>query len=176
MELQNKGLIDLEVEMIIFCYSSAIEPVGFGEILSPYEFHVSFMDDELQQIREKKLREMQEAMGMKKKVGILLVEETNFQEFISRNTAVVIDFWAEWCGPCRMVGPIVEKLAREFEGRVVFGKCNTDHNPRIAMNFQISAIPTLLFFSDGKLVNRVIGAYPEEALRAQVAHTFGSKG
>jgi thioredoxin 1 len=139
------------------------------------EFHVCVMDDELQQIREKKLREMREEMSRRKKVGVLLVEEANFQEFINKNTAVVIDFWAEWCGPCRMVGPIVEKLAQEFEGRVAFGKCNTDHNPRIAMNFQISAIPTLLFFSHGKLVNRVIGAYPEDALRAQVARSFGSK-
>ncbi len=132
------------------------------------------MDDELQQIREKKLREMQEAMSGRKKAQVLLVEESNFQEFITRNPAVVIDFWAEWCGPCRMVGPVVEKLAQEFQGRVVFGKCNTDHNPHIAMNFQISAIPTLLFFSQGTLVNRVIGAYPEAALRAQVARTFGS--
>jgi thioredoxin 1 len=134
------------------------------------------MEDELQNIREKKLREMQEAMSAKKKAGVQLVEESNFQEFITRNTAAVIDFWAEWCGPCRMVGPIVERLAQEFEGQVVFGKCNTDHNPRIAMNFQISAIPTLLFFSHGKMVNRVIGAYPEAALRVQVARTFGSKG
>jgi thioredoxin 1 len=134
------------------------------------------MEDELQHIREKKLREMQEAMNAKKKTGVQLVEESNFQEFITRNSAAVIDFWAEWCGPCRMVGPIVERLAQEYEGRVVFGKCNTDHNPRIAMNFQISAIPTLLFFSQGKMVNRVIGAYPEAALREQVARTFGSKG
>jgi thioredoxin 1 len=134
------------------------------------------MDDELQRIREKKMREIQEVMSAKKKKGVLLVEESNFQEFITGNPAVVIDFWAEWCGPCRMVGPMVERLAQEYEGRVVFGKCNTDHNPRIAMNYQISAIPTLLFFSNGKLVNRVIGAYPEASLRAQVARTFGSKG
>jgi thioredoxin 1 len=131
------------------------------------------MDDELHQIRQRKIREMQEAMNAKKKIGVQLVEESNFDQFITRNPAVVIDFWAEWCGPCRVVGPMVEKLAREYEGSVVFGKCNTDNNPRIAMNFQISAIPTLLFFSHGKLVNRVIGAYPEEALRSQVARTFG---
>jgi thioredoxin 1 len=134
------------------------------------------MDDELQQIREKKLREMQEAMSAKKQSGVLLVEESNFQEFISRHSAAVIDFWAEWCGPCRMVGPIMERLAQEFEGHVAFGKCNTDNNPHIAMNFQISAIPTLLFFSHGQLVNRVIGAYPEDAMRAQVVRTFRSKG
>ncbi|MDD1678071.1 MAG: thioredoxin [Methanomicrobiales archaeon] len=134
------------------------------------------MDDELRQIRERKLKELQETMSTKKKIAVLLVEESNFEEFITRNSAVVIDFWAEWCGPCRMVGPAVEKLAQEFGGKVVFGKCNTDYNPRIATNYQISAIPTLLFFSHGKLVNRVIGAYPEEALRNQVARTFGSPG
>jgi thioredoxin 1 len=133
------------------------------------------MDDELQQIREKRLREMQEKMMGRKKVGVLVVEESNFTEFITRNSAAVIDFWAEWCGPCRMVGPVVERLAQEFESRVVFGKCNTDSNPSIAANFQISAIPTLLFFSHGKLVNRVIGAYPEEALRTQVIRIFGSE-
>jgi thioredoxin 1 len=133
------------------------------------------MDDELQQIRERKLREMQEALIGKKPVKVLLVDESNFQEVISKNPAMVIDFWAEWCGPCRMVGPIVEKLAQEFEGRITFGKCNTDQNPRIATNFQISAIPTLLFFSRGNLANRVIGAYPEEALRSQITRTFSSK-
>jgi thioredoxin len=134
------------------------------------------MDDELQRIRERRMREMQEAMSGKKRSEVLLVEESNFQDFITKHTAVVIDFWAEWCGPCRTVGPIVEHLAQEFGGRIVFGKCNTDHNPRIAMEFQISAIPTLLFFSHGKLVNRVIGAYPETSLRAQVVRTFGSQG
>ncbi len=133
------------------------------------------MDDELRQIREKKLREMQESANARKKGGVQLVEESNFQEFITRNSAAVIDFWAEWCGPCRMVGPTVERLAQEFEGKVVFAKCNTDSNPQIATSFQISAIPTLLFFSHGTLVNRVIGAYPEAALRAQVERTFGSK-
>ncbi len=133
------------------------------------------MDDELRQIREKKLREMQESANARKRVGVQLVEESNFQEFITRNTNVVIDFWAEWCGPCRMVGPIVERLAKEFDDRVVFGKCNTDANPQIAMSFQISAIPTLLFFSHGTLVNRVIGAYPEAALKTQVERTFGLK-
>ena len=131
------------------------------------------MDDELHQIREKKLREMQEAIKGKKWAVVRIVDESNFQEMIS-NPEVVIDFWAEWCGPCRMVSPTVEKLAQEFARKVVFGKCNTDDNPRIATNFQISAIPTLLFFSRGKLVNRVIGAYPENAIRSQIERTFGS--
>lgn len=122
------------------------------------------------------MREMQEMVTARKQGEVHLVEESNFHEFIHKNASVVIDFWAEWCGPCRMVGPAVEHLAQEFAGRVVFGKCNTDHNSQIAMNLQISAIPTLLFFSNGKLVNRVIGAYPESALRAQVERTFGSKG
>ncbi|MDD1675349.1 MAG: thioredoxin [Methanomicrobiales archaeon] len=133
------------------------------------------MDDELQQIREKKLQEMRHAMGGKAKGVVRIIEERNFQETMDNNPQVVIDFWAEWCGPCRMVSPIVEKLAQEFAGKVFFGKCNTDQNPRIAGNFQISAIPTLLFFSHGRLVNRVIGAYPEDTLRSQIVRTFGSK-
>jgi thioredoxin 1 len=117
---------------------------------------------------------MQDAMEGKKKATVRMVDESNFQRVIGSHPAVVIDFWAEWCGPCRMVGPLVEKLAGEFAGKVLFAKCNTDQNPRIATNFQISAIPTLLFFSQGRLVHRVIGAYPEEALRSQIIRTFGS--
>ena len=140
------------------------------------------MDDELRRIREKKMKDMMESLVPSKKETspsqkprVLYVDERNFQQMLSEHPAMVIDFWAEWCGPCRMVSPIVERLAAEFAGTITFGKCNTDQNPRIAIQFSISAIPTLLFFSHGSLVHRVIGAYPEEALRSQILRTFGSR-
>jgi len=133
------------------------------------------MDEELHRIREMKMKEMLEVMATKKHPDVIHIDEANFQKVITSHPSVVIDFWAEWCGPCRMVGPIIEKLAQEFRGKVVFGKCNTDQNPRITTRFGISAIPTLLLFSHGTMVQRIIGAYPEESLRAQVIRAFGSQ-
>lgn len=132
------------------------------------------MENELHRIREKKMKEILEVMDAKKHLGVIHIDEANFQQVITSHPSVVIDFWAEWCGPCRMVGPIVEKLSKEFAGKVVFGKCNTDQNPKITTRYGISAIPTLLLFSHATLVQRIIGAYPEESIRAQVIRTFGS--
>ena len=74
---------------------------------------------------------------------------------------LVIDFWAEWCGPCRMVAPVIEELSREYSGQVTFAKCNTDENPGIAGGFGISAIPTIILFRDGNAADIVVGAYFE---------------
>jgi len=99
--------------------------------------------------------------------------DDSFDEALKRYPLVVVDFWAEWCGPCRMVAPAIEELASAMAGRVTFGKCNTDHNPRLAARFGISAIPTLLLFREGAFVDRVIGAYPKEAILARVLRAFG---
>jgi thioredoxin 1 len=77
---------------------------------------------------------------------------------------VLVDFWAEWCGPCRLVGPVVEKLAESYEGQAVIGKVDVDSNPETAMNFGIRSIPTLLFFKNGEIVDRVVGAVPQSVL------------
>jgi thioredoxin 1 len=131
-------------------------------------------DDELARIRERKFKEME--AKMKENTGgiVMHLEQANFSAIARENPALVIDFWAEWCGPCRMVGPVVEELSREFTGRVTFAKCNTDDNAMLANQFGISAIPTLLFFRDGRLADRVIGAYPKEALRTKITQVFGS--
>ncbi|HOF97749.1 MAG TPA: thioredoxin domain-containing protein, partial [Methanoculleus sp.] len=76
------------------------------------------------------------------------------------------------CGPCRMVAPVIEDLARDFDGRVTFGKCNVDQNRAISTQFSITAIPTLLFFANGMLIDRVVGALPKEAVRARVMRAF----
>ena len=132
------------------------------------------MDDELALLREKRRKELEVSMKHeKKRASVENVDETHFQQFISTNQYAVIDFWAEWCGPCRRIAPIMDELSMEFEGKVAFGKCNTDDNRRIAMQFNIDAIPAIMLFSRGQLVDRIIGAYPKDAIREKIIRRFG---
>lgn len=95
--------------------------------------------------------------------------DANFDEIVLKSDKpVLVDFWAEWCGPCRMVGPVVEELAKEYEGKAVIGKLNVDFNPGVATKFGIRNIPTLLFFKGGQLVDRQVGAAPKSALEAKL--------
>jgi thioredoxin 1 len=89
---------------------------------------------------------------------------------------LVVDLWAPWCGPCRMVGPVIEELAGEFAGRISFAKLNTDENQRLAMTYGITAIPTIMLFLQGKLVEKVVGAYPKSLLRDRILRAFGMTG
>jgi len=90
--------------------------------------------------------------------------DANFQEqVINSDKPVMVDFWAEWCGPCRMVGPIVEELASEYEGKAIVGKVNVDHNPAVSAQFGIRNIPTVLFFKNGEIVDKQVGAAPKSA-------------
>jgi len=97
------------------------------------------------------------------------ITDANFQSEIVENTGVsMVDFWAEWCGPCRLIAPFVEQIADEYSGRVTVGKLDVDSNQRTAAQFNVRSIPTVLFFKDGQVVDQVIGAVPKQALERKI--------
>lgn len=101
--------------------------------------------------------------------NVIVLTESNWEaEVINSNIPVLVDFWAPWCGPCRIIAPIIEELAMEMGDRVKFGKLNTDENPNIAMRYGIRAIPTLMLFKNGEVVDTRIGVQPKEALRQMI--------
>ncbi len=97
--------------------------------------------------------------------SIQQITDTDFDSVINGGKPVFVDFWAPWCGPCRIIGPIVEELAPSYEGRAVITKMNVDDNPAVATRFGVTSIPTLMMFKDGKLADRMIGAAPKSALQ-----------
>ena len=98
------------------------------------------------------------------KIYIMALEftDSNFQtEVLDSDKLSVIDFWAEWCGPCRAIGPVIEELSKEYEGKVKIGKVNVDHNPQVSMNYGITSIPAILFVKNGQVVDKLVGAQPK---------------
>lgn len=89
--------------------------------------------------------------------------QASFSDAISNNKVVLVDFWATWCGPCRMLAPVIEQLGAQYEGKVVVGKVDTDEQPALAMQFGIMSIPTVILFKDGKEVERKVGVMPPQA-------------
>ena len=98
----------------------------------------------------------------------LELTDSNFQEILAEGKPVVMDFWAPWCGPCKMVGPIIDELATEYEGKVIIGKCDVDENGDVAAEYGIRNIPTVLFFKNGELVDKQVGSAPKSAYVAKI--------
>ena len=95
--------------------------------------------------------------------------DSNFEtDVLKSDKLTVIDFWAEWCGPCRAIGPVIEELSKEYSGRVNVGKVNVDLNPSVSMNYGITSIPAILFIKDGKVVDKQIGAVPKSILEKKI--------
>lgn len=130
------------------------------------------MDSDLEKIRERMfnnfLQEMKGEKNMEAKSEPLVLDDGNFFEAVKKEKYMVVDFWAPWCGPCRIISPIVDQLAKEYSGRVTFGRLNVDDNPRVSSEFGIQSIPTLLFFKQGEAVDGVIGAMPKEMLKSRI--------
>lgn len=92
----------------------------------------------------------------------LQLTDANFQnEVLASNQLSVIDFWAEWCGPCRAIGPVIDELSKEYDGKVKVGKLNVDENPQVSMNYGITSIPAILFVKNGQVVDKLVGAQPK---------------
>lgn len=94
--------------------------------------------------------------------------DSNFDQIVNSDTPVLVDFWAEWCGPCKMIGPVVEELANEYEGKAVVAKLNVDENPQTTAKFGVRSIPTLLVFKKGQVVDKQIGAVPKSVLASKL--------
>lgn len=102
------------------------------------------------------------------------ITDSNFKEILSANDIVVVDFWAPWCGPCRLIGPVIDELSREYEDRARIGKLNVDENGEIAGTYGIMSIPTILFFKGGKLADKLKGAVPKPILEAKLQELIGN--
>jgi thioredoxin 1 len=129
-------------------------------------------DKELEKIKKEKMKDLMKKTGSKTTDSSepMTVTDATFQETVEKNPTVVIDCWAPWCGPCRMVSPIVDEMARDYRGKITFGKLNVDENPDVTCNYNIMSIPTLLVFKDGKLVDRIVGAIPKPMLEERINH------
>jgi thioredoxin 1 len=124
--------------------------------------------DELGQIREKKIRELMHQMSTPRIEKPIVVSDRNFDQTVRNYPFIVIDCWAAWCAPCRAISPIVEEMAKDYSGKVVFGKLNVDENPETTQRFGVMAIPTLLIMKGGKEVDRIVGVLPKNQLEAKV--------
>jgi thioredoxin 1 len=131
------------------------------------------MSSEIEQIRARKMAEMLNTPSSTSPAGSypdapVPVSDASFDEFVKKYENVVVDCWAPWCGPCRMLSPTIDAMAKDSKGKVVFAKLNTDENFETAGKFRIMSIPTLLYFKNGRLVDKTIGALPRPAIENQI--------
>ncbi len=131
--------------------------------------------NQLEEIRKRKLEELKKQYmnrGSKMNENFpntsIKITDADINENIKKYPNLVIDCWAPWCGPCRMIGPIIEELAKEMQGKVVFAKLNVDENQATSIKYQIMSIPTMLLFKNGDLIDKFVGAVPKEELKKKL--------
>ena len=117
------------------------------------------------EILEEKLRSMDEIKKINKPINLT---DSNFDIEKSKYSLLVVDFWAAWCGPCKMISPIIEQLAEQYAGKIVFGKVNVDENPHISQRFGIQSIPTLMIVKEGQVIDVMIGALPNGQIENRI--------
>jgi thioredoxin 1 len=129
-------------------------------------------DEELERIKQAKLQKMMKSAAPQKRGTAfnkpVEMSDATFKEMIQNHPLVVVDCWAPWCGPCRMVAPIIEELSRDYAGKILFGKLDVDENREVSTQYDIMSIPTLLVFKNGKLVDTIIGAMPRQTLEQKI--------
>jgi thioredoxin len=135
-------------------------------------------DDELEAIKQKKIAALQKAAAGRAMMLALtepvVLTDNNFKIEVSKYPVILVDFWAPWCGPCRMVSPIIKQLAREYSGKVAFGKVNVDENQMISASFGVQSIPTMMIFRGGKAVDVMIGALPKAQIEMKIKQQLSS--
>ena len=134
-------------------------------------------DPELEKLQKQRMEELMRKGGKAERpghqaeampAGVVELSAADFAQTTAKYPLMVVDFWAPWCGPCRMVSPIIEELAKDYAGRVAFGKLNVDDNPVTAQSFGIEGIPTIMMFSRGKAVDTMVGAAPKAAFDSRI--------
>ena len=129
-------------------------------------------DEELKIINENKMKKLQQIMNEKELLknikDPLNLDDSNFFQTINKFPLLLVDFWAPWCGPCRMMSPLIDQIGREYKGKLVVGKINVDENPTISRQFGISSIPTLILFKKGQVINKIIGSVSKNKIKEMV--------
>ncbi|MFW5928148.1 MAG: thioredoxin [Thermoplasmatota archaeon] len=127
-------------------------------------------DKEVEELKQKMVEEMmnEDEKSLDYPDSPITLTDSDFQEKLEKYPLVLVDFWAAWCGPCKMMEPVIEDLAQEYEGDIVFGKLNVDQNQRVPSQFQVSGIPTLILFKNGEMVDRMVGAQNKQMLEQKI--------
>jgi len=129
-------------------------------------------DEELKMLNEKKIKKLQELINEKEQLKNIkepiVLGDSTFSQTINKFPLTLVDFWAPWCGPCRMMSPIIDEIGKDYLGKLIVGKINVDENPLVAGQFGISSIPTLLLFKRGQAVNKIIGSVSKNKIAEMI--------
>ncbi len=140
-------------------------------------------DQEIEKIKMRALHEIQKQAKTQQSQTEALkalggkpidLTDSNFFSVVNKYPLMLIDFWAPWCGPCRMVSPTIDQLAKQYSGNIAFGRVNVDENPTTASQFEVQGIPTLLIFQHGKAIDRLVGAYPKNTIESRLQAHLGN--